>query len=164
MVKGTVPNNPHKGLIAARLCVSHVDFTYPANVCFACNGCGLCCGDTPQKKRRILLLASEAKNISAKTHLLIENFSIEVIDSDLYVYEMEKPKGRCFFLKDNRCSIYESRPLICRFYPFELRFNPDRDMHVFNYTLECPAINKEGKLLAKQNFEELFLLAKERLT
>jgi Fe-S-cluster containining protein len=140
-----------------------VDFTYPANVCFACNCCGLCCGNTPQKERHILLLASEAKKIAEKMHWLIEDFTIEIIDSKPYVFEMKKINGKCFFLKDNKCDIYESRPLICRFYPFELRFNPDRDTYVFNYTLECPTINKEGQLLATQDFEKLFLLAKEQL-
>ncbi|MDR0372954.1 MAG: YkgJ family cysteine cluster protein [Nitrososphaerota archaeon] len=140
-----------------------VDFTYPTNVCFECNGCGLCCGDTPQKKRCILLLDSEVKKISAETHLLIDDFAKEVADRTPYIYEMKKPWGKCFFLKNNCCNIYEFRPLICRFYPFDLRFNPDRGIYVFNYTLECPAINKGGKLIVKQDFELLFLLAEERL-
>ena len=141
----------------------HLDFTYPVNVCFECNGCGLCCGDTPQKERHILLLASEANKISAETHLLIEEFAKEITDRGPYVYEMNKPNNKCFFLKNNRCSIYESRPLICQYYPFELRFNSERGIHVFNYTLECPVINKEGKRMVKQDFERLFLLAEERL-
>jgi len=139
-----------------------VDFSYPDNVCFECSGCGLCCGDTPQKERHVLVLASEAKEISSETQLPIVEFAKKTTDS-LYVYEMNKPNGRCFFLKNRRCSIYESRPLICRYYPFEVRFNSERGMHVFNYTLECPTINKEGKQLVKQDFERLFLLAEERL-
>ena len=48
------------------------------------------------------------------------------------------------------------------FYPFELKFEPDKDMHAFDFTGECPAINK-GKIMTLKNFEELFALAKERL-
>jgi Fe-S-cluster containining protein len=141
-----------------------VDFTYPLNVCFECNGCGLCCGDTSKKTRRILLLESEAETISAETHLPIEDFAKETTGSHPYVYEMNKPvEGRCFFLKNSRCTIYGLRPLICRFYPFELKFNPDSGIHVFNYTTECPALNKAGRLLLKKDFDELFLLAEQRL-
>jgi hypothetical protein len=140
-----------------------MDYTYPPNVGFTCNLCGLCCGDTPQKTRHILLLECEAEEISAKSVLPIEEFAVEKADCSPYVYEMKKPNGgKCFFLKDNKCSIYSARPLICRFYPFELRYDKNRNNHVFNYTQECPTINK-GKALTKTDFEELFLLAKQRL-
>ena len=72
---------------------------------------------------------------------------------------MKKVEGDCRFLKDNKCTIYESRPLICRFYPFELKFDQEKNTHVFSFTLECPTIN-QGKILTKKDFEELFELAK----
>ncbi|MCL5949671.1 MAG: hypothetical protein M1490_04260, partial [Candidatus Bathyarchaeota archaeon] len=59
-------------------------------------------------------------------------------------------------------SIFMSRPLICRFYPFELKFDPDKDQHVFDFTVECPGITK-GKMMTRKDFEALFLQAKERL-
>jgi Fe-S-cluster containining protein len=143
-------------------CCEQMDFTYPANVNFECNGCGLCCGDTKTKTRRILMIASEANTISAQTNLPIEKFA-QTADKAPYVYEMKKPTdGKCFFLKNNQCTIYTIRPLICRFYPFELKFAQDKNTYVFDFTLECPAIGK-GKTLTKKNFEELFLLAKEKL-
>jgi Fe-S-cluster containining protein len=120
-----------------------VDFTYPNNLLFDCSKCGLCCGDTKQKTRHILLLESKDKTPSC--------------------FEIKKPKvGKCFFLKDNQCSIYRLRPIICRFYPFELKFDPDKGIHVFDFTLECPGISK-GKIMTLKDFEELFALAKERL-
>ena len=73
---------------------------------------------------------------------------------------MKKPEGECFFLKDNKCTIYELRPLICRFYPFELKFDQDKDTHVFNYTLECPMINQGQTVKSKKDFEALFALAR----
>ncbi|MGD6807188.1 MAG: YkgJ family cysteine cluster protein [Candidatus Bathyarchaeia archaeon] len=140
-----------------------MSFTYPANVCFECNGCGLCCGDTERKLRHILLLESEAEDISAATCLPIEEFTTEIIGSAPYVYEMKKPEGKCYFLKNNKCTIYDVRPLICRFYPFELKFDKDKDSHVFSFTLECPTINKGGRAMAKRDFEALFQLAEQRL-
>ncbi len=138
-----------------------MDFSYPENLCFECNRCGLCCGDTNPKQRRIILLESEAEAISAETGLAIERFATES-GTPPYIYRMEKPEGKCFFLKNNQCIIYKSRPLICRFYPFELKFDADKQTHVFSFTLECPMVNR-GKTLSRKDFEELFALAKERL-
>jgi Fe-S-cluster containining protein len=140
-----------------------LDFTYPANVCFECNRCGLCCGDTQQKTRHILLLGSEAKAIAEALSIAITEFAEPVLGKEPYVYEMKKPQdGKCFFLKNNQCTNYDLRPLICRFYPFELKFAPDQDTHVFNATLECPTVGK-GKTLTRKYFQELFALAQEKL-
>jgi Fe-S-cluster containining protein len=140
-----------------------VDFTCPNNVLFECSKCGLCCGDTKEKTRHILLLEQEANAISAETGLPKEEFTKEITGKSPYCYEMVKgSEGKCFFLKDNQCTIYELRPLICRFYPFELKFEQDKDGHVFSFTLECPAIGK-GKQVSRRDFEDLFSLAKERL-
>jgi len=114
------------------------------------------------KARHILLLESEAKEISAHTGLPIEEFATESNGTQPYIYEMKKPQGDCFFLKDNKCTNYKLRPLICRFYPFELKFDQDKDTHVFSYTLECTMIGK-GKILGKKDFEALFTLAQQRL-
>jgi len=140
-----------------------VDFTYPANVHFDCKRCGLCCGDTKQKTRHILLLETEAKKIAAHTYGLITDFSVEIKDKFPYVYEVKKTRdGSCVFLKDNQCSIYTLRPLICMFYPFELKFNEDQRLHNFDFTLECPGIN-QGKVQHKKDFKKLFDQAQERL-
>jgi Fe-S-cluster containining protein len=137
--------------------------TYSFSQCqFECTKCGLCCGDTEQKTRHILLLESEAAEISQKTSRKPEEFCEAIIGKEPYVYEMKKTVGKCIFLKDNQCTIYESRPLICRFYPFELKFCEDQDKYLFTATLECPGIGK-GKTLCKDDFEKLFLLALQRL-
>jgi Fe-S-cluster containining protein len=110
-----------------------------------------------------MLLESEANTISAATCLPKQDFTNKIVDKTPYCFEMEKDgKGRCFFLKDNQCTIYTLRPLICRFYPFELKFDQEKNTHVFNFTLECPEIGK-GKLLTKKDFKVLYLLAKEKL-
>lgn len=141
-----------------------MNFTFPNNVFFECNRCGLCCGDTQQKTRHILLLELEASKISTETCLPIQEFSKQITDRNPYCYEMEKSSdGRCFFLKENQCSIYTLRPLICRFYPFELKFEQDKGTHVFDFTLECPGICK-GRSMTKKDFEELFMVARGSLS
>jgi uncharacterized protein len=140
-----------------------VNFTCPNNVLFDCSKCGLCCGDTKEKIRRILLLESEANMISTETSLPKQKFTKEIMGKSPYCYEMKKSKeGKCLFLKDNQCSIYTLRPLICRFYPFELKFDQNKNQHVFDFTIECPGIN-QGRKINRKYFEELFLLAQDCL-
>jgi Fe-S-cluster containining protein len=140
-----------------------VDFTYPANVRFECNRCGLCCGDTKQKTRHILLLETEAKKIASQTSLPLPDFSNEIKDKLPYSYEMKKTsEGACILLKENQCRIYPLRPLICVFYPFELKFDKNKEKHIFDFTLECPGIN-QGKLISEEDFKKLFELAQEKL-
>jgi uncharacterized protein len=140
-----------------------VDFTYPTEIRFSCNGCGLCCGDTPKKSRHILLLPCEKEKIAKETGMPANQFSNEIKDKQPYYFEMKKTNdGKCVFLKNNQCTIYSFRPLICRFYPFQLTYDLGSEKHVFDFTLECPAIN-QGKPFSKKEFEQLFELARETL-
>jgi uncharacterized protein len=140
-----------------------VDFSCPNKVFFECGKCGLCCGDTKEKNRHILVLESEANRISAETFLPKKEFTKQITDKNPYCYEMKKTsEGKCLFLKDNKCRIYTLRPLICRFYPFELNFEQDKEHYVFNFTNECPGIGK-GKMINRNDFEKLFLLAQQTL-
>jgi Fe-S-cluster containining protein len=136
-----------------------VDLDYPKKVRFQCIKCGICCGDTKQKTRHILLLTTEAKQIAAKTSHPISDFAVEIKDKTPYVYEMKKTmgEGKCVFLKNNQCTIYMFRPLICRFYPFELKTSNNRCE--FLYTDECPGINN-GKKLGEDYFKKLWRLVK----
>jgi Fe-S-cluster containining protein len=62
--------------------------------------------------------------------------------------------GKCFFLENSRCTIYELRPLICRFYPFQLK-NLGNNRYAFSYTTKCVGIG-EGPQLKPAFFETLF--------
>jgi Fe-S-cluster containining protein len=130
-------------------------FKYPKDICFECSRCALCCGDTKNRKRSILLLDIESGRISQKTSKTPDEFAEEVEGFEPYVYRMKKTSdGRCVFLKNNLCSIYEIRPLICRFYPFQLR-SIGANKYVFECTDECPGIGK-GPKLKREFFEKLF--------
>ncbi len=130
---------------------------------FECNRCGICCGDTEEKTRHIIMLESEAQEIKEKTGREIGEFCFEVHDKQPYRFEMKKQSdGKCVFLNPEGCVIYGFRPLICMFYPFELKFDQDMQTYLFNPTMECPAIN-QGKLLGETDFRKLFMLAQERL-
>jgi hypothetical protein len=131
-----------------------LDFEYPKNVRFICEKCALCCGDTKERVRSILLLKVEAKDIAKKISKNIEEFAEKIEASQPYVYKMRKTaEGKCLFLKGSLCSIYKIRPLICKFYPFQL--NTKNGRFEFTYTSECPNIGK-GPKLKRRFFEKLF--------
>jgi Fe-S-cluster containining protein len=145
-----------------------VRFEYPANVCFQCVRCGLCCGDTEQKARHILLLKSDADQISAHTNQQIDAFAVKAADKAPYIYEMKKKQqdGKCIFLLSEECSIYEHRPLICRFYPIELSTN-EEGAYIFKVTDECPGVCRSefcdlGERLQPEFFDALLNLARDR--
>jgi len=132
-----------------------LSFKFPKHVSFKCEFCTLCCRDTEDRVRRILLLESEANRISSETSMEIDEFAERIEGFEPYVYQMRKTEdGICIFLKGNSCSIYPIRPLICRFYPFQLR-SIGKNRYIFTYTNECPGIGK-GVQLKRDFFERLF--------
>lgn len=139
-----------------------MSFDFPVALRFQCTKCGICCGNTNERTRRILLLSIEAEQIAAATSQQMSEFAVEIGNKAPYGYEMKKKaeNGKCVFLEKNRCTIYSLRPLICRFYPFELRAGAN-GKHSFLFTDECPGIGK-GKTLGKNYFGKLFRLARAK--
>ena len=132
-----------------------MSFIYPEGVRFNCQRCSLCCGDTKDKVRRIFLLEREIETISKRTSKTIEDISEQINGFAPYFYVMKKTKkGQCIFLKDNTCTIYQIRPLVCRFYPFQLQ-SLTNNLYQFTYTEECHGIEK-GPLLKRNFYEKLF--------
>ncbi|MEM2111739.1 MAG: YkgJ family cysteine cluster protein [Candidatus Bathyarchaeia archaeon] len=131
-----------------------MSFSYPKHIRFRCSNCALCCRDTKEKKRRILLLKIEAKRISKNTLMNIDDFAEKIEGSEPYGYVMKKDNdGKCVFLNGQSCSIYQIRPLICRFYPFQLK-NLAENQYAFTYTDECIGIGK-GPCLKESFFEKM---------
>ena len=142
-------------------------FHYPADICFACSKCGLCCGDTPTNKRHVLLLRSDVDRIATETNREISTFASEVYGKKPYLYEMHKNvDGKCVFLQENKCTLYAVRPLICRFYPFELT-SDQKGFCTFRVTDECPGVCPGtigvGEKLAEGYFRALLELARVEL-
>lgn len=144
---------------ANSLLEAEMHLKYPKNLRFVCLKCGICCGDTKQKKRHILLLRSEAERISVLTGQKIKEFAKRVDGKAPYVFEMRKAheNRKCVFLSEKSCIIYSERPLICRFYPFELRVTEESE-YSFRGTRECPGLGK-GDNLARGYFQTLAELA-----
>jgi Fe-S-cluster containining protein len=145
-----------------------LSFSYPTDVIFRCARCGQCCGDTKQKVRHILLLRSDAQKIVEQTKRSVSDFSKEVEGKSPYVYEMLKDSktGKCIFLENSQCTIYDFRPLICRFYPFELKTDSTRTP-CFKATMECPSISFQStpgeNKVPEKHFKILLDLAQKEL-
>jgi Fe-S-cluster containining protein len=138
-----------------------VNFDYPDTVRFRCTKCGICCGDTKEKTRHILLLETEAEQIAKTTSQTTSKFAVKIEDSTPYKYKMKKSEnGKCVFLENNCCRIYSLRPLICRFYPFELK-GSNSGKYQFLFTEECPGIRK-GPMLSEGYFRKMFRLARAK--
>jgi Fe-S-cluster containining protein len=139
-----------------------MNIDFPKEARFQCNMCALCCGNTEKRVRHVLLLKSEVKRISDSLTRSIEGFAVRIRGHEPYVYEMKKTReGKCLFLKENICTVYMLRPLICRFYPFELQTTEDQE-YKFTHTEECPGVRK-GKRLKKDYFENLLQQAHDQL-
>ena len=138
-------------------------FDFPRDVAFRCTRCVVCCGDTKSRKRHILLLARNAEAIAKAVLKPVDRFATEVKGCEPYVYEMKKTEqmGKCFFLNGENCNIYGMRPLVCRFYPFELTATKQGKPR-FLFAEECPGIGR-GKRLERVYFEKLFELAYDQL-
>jgi Fe-S-cluster containining protein len=67
---------------------------------------------------------------------------------------MRESYGACLFLgSDSTCDIYDSRPMICRCYPFLIQF--DENNIVFSISSkDCPGLGR-GHKLTKEFFEKL---------
>ncbi len=140
---------------------------FPEHVRFNCSKCGLCCGDTSSRIRHVLLSLSDAREISETANRAISDFASPVDGKEPYMFEMKKTaKGKCVFLENNECRIYEVRPLICRFYPFELKTR-EPGVYSFTATDECPGVSsakgEATKVLEEGFFEALLKLANARL-
>jgi len=101
---------------------------------FKCTGCGNCC-----KEPLLPLTDADVRRIMARTgdrpSEIVRWVGRDGIDMDdepeafvrlrqgKRVMVLRQANGRCRYLgRDDRCSIYSSRPLGCRIYPFDPEF------------------------------------------
>jgi len=123
-------------------------------VCFSCVHCGHCCTDvvclpTPWDVNRIV------RQTGADPYAFLEFVEpgeiSEVPKSDptwlrcgdkRYIMALRRGKKGCFFLdpKTRFCTIYESRPILCRLYPFCLHETRDGEFKSFTLhkNVGCP--------------------------
>ncbi|MBL7139401.1 MAG: YkgJ family cysteine cluster protein [Planctomycetes bacterium] len=89
---------------------------YADGLCFACQGCGRCCGRSPGY---VWMTKEEMADIARHVGMPVKEFR------RTYVRRLwrgltfkEKPNYDCVMLDGGRCLVYEVRPLQCRVWPF----------------------------------------------
>ena len=133
-----------------------IEFFYPSTVEWRCVQCGDCCGDLDDRVRMILLLEKDLNKIEdAGEHDFFEDW-----DEGLFSAIMKKSHGKCVFLTNEGCRIYDNRALLCRMFPFWLERK--EDVFVFEVDIDCPGTG-EGELLEEDFFKVLLKMALESM-
>jgi Fe-S-cluster containining protein len=124
-------------------------------ILFECISCGFCCRDNGRHIRKIVLTPMDADIISKSTRLSLDEFCIPSHQVSAPFFRiMKKNSGSCIFLDDNsKCKVYDSRPMICRCYPFPVEFD-DQGVIFHPPSKDCPGIGR-GDKLDRQFFEKL---------
>lgn len=123
------------------------------NLRFRCTGCGKCCRETV-----VLVTHDDVQRVMDGTGMPAKEI-VRFYGPDEFEMEKRHPfwirfstgravmglkwkaSGHCRYLgKDDLCTIYESRPITCREYPFgvELKANGDVDRVTITHVVDCP--------------------------
>lgn len=84
---------------------------------FKCTECGKCCTGSPGY---VFLSQNDLQRLAKHFSLSDEEFShtyTRHVENNLALIDLPG-SGDCIFLKENRCSVYESRPIQCRTFPW----------------------------------------------
>ena len=84
---------------------------------FKCTGCGKCCTGSPGY---VYLSSGDLDKLAAHFQLEPEQFAqkyTRLVEGQYAL--LDRPgSGDCIFLENNQCSVYESRPVQCRTFPW----------------------------------------------
>lgn len=104
---------------------------------FDCTACGKCC-----KKLTVIFTEEETTKIARYLNISIEEFEKKYIDRKIPLGYILKGT-HCPFLKtDNKCTIYDTRPQICRSYPHLHKNNINhRLLNIIDNSYICPLVH-----------------------
>jgi Fe-S-cluster containining protein len=134
---------------------------YSEGIFFRCTGCGTCCS---RPEGWVEMTGEELERAAAALNISSENFRKKFTSGKKegkYLLK-NRPDGACVFLdKDNRCEIYDYRPLHCRTFPFwpENLKNSNRWKQVKE---GCPGIGNGDYYSAEQIRDTLKLQRKRK--
>ena len=124
------------------------------NLCSNCVGKSATCCCNPNVDSP-MILPKEAETISKDMKINIEEFSSKVDFSkmhndytlkDLYQMKRQENSNQCYFYRDNKCTIYEIRPIDCRIFPYDIKLEKDGNYYLVYYkSNECQIINENIK-------------------
>ena len=109
-----------------------------------CNGCSKCCeSDMGQSIELTPFDIYQMCRATGKSFdELLTSFLVEISMIDgIALPNLQMDKG-CGFLKDGRCTIHASRPVICRLFPLGRVYN-EKGFDYFLQVHECPVPDKD---------------------
>jgi Fe-S-cluster containining protein len=125
---------------------------------FRCTDCGNCCTDTivpvtsqdiTRLQKGLKLPAQELAEFYKASEFDDEGEGLHFVRLDIGArvmglrkrFDEKEERESCKFFKDNRCTVYEHRPVTCRVWPFTLSFD-DTGKRItrleINDALPCP--------------------------
>lgn len=114
--------------------------TYP--FCRSCvNNSKCCCAN--KKIDMPILMPHEVDKISVEEGMAKDKFCEKKSNN---IYQMKRKNNRCIFFKNNKCSIYEYRPIDCRLFPFDIQFK-DGAYRVGYYQNSCAQIPSDHEMM-----------------
>lgn len=128
---------------------------YSKGLRFECTGCSHCCRHEPGY---VFLSEKDLTRLCAGTGLdrfgFIQRYCRTVnLNGFSRISLVEKENYDCIFWQDGGCSVYESRPVQCRTYPFWDPFLSD-EKEWESLARECPGANR-GRLYSQKEIEAL---------
>ena len=117
---------------------------------FECQGSGNCCVSR-DTYGFVYLSKKDIKKFSNGFKITEQNFVknyCQKTDGFIHLKELKKNNGNCIFLKDNKCTVYKSRPIQCRTWPF---WPENMNTKTWNNDIakNCPGVGK-GKVKTKK--------------
>lgn len=102
---------------------------------YDCTECGNCC-----KKLAPALSLEETEDLARHLKISYEEFKKKYIERETAEGILFKDRV-CPFLDENKCSVYECRPEVCRSYPHLHKDNINhRLLNLINNTFICPIV------------------------
>ncbi len=116
-------------------------------ISWTCRMCGRCC-DSPTITKK------DIANISGHLKISFEEcVQTYLTFFDGVIGELKEVKGKCIFLKNNKCSIYKVRPLICRIRPYSPQLKNGELVLTYDrwFLKNCPGLY-EGNLPVDEEY------------
>lgn len=119
---------------------------------FRCTCCGDCCREpivllTDEDVRRVMKYTGQAAPEVASFYKPdeidwgLENDGWVQFSSGPHIMGLIRSEDGCQYLQeDDRCGIYEHRPVTCRRYPFDVEFDENEELSLLSISdsVECP--------------------------
>ena len=133
-----------------------VDVFFRKDIKFKCQRCAVFCCRLGGPKLNVKDL-QRLEKAGYKLEIYVDNTKKKKSDNERFL--KEKEDGSCIFLKHNvesknyTCTIYEFRPSVCRFYPFEF-LSTDHSTGVLRIIPCCNGLNASDEELVDRKFIE----------